>query len=403
MNDTDEIFRILLIGDFSNSGGAHTVTAPMRVDRDTIDEAVASLGPQVSPGGLELKFANLDDFHPDQLIPHLPTKKASQPAAPPPPPSNFSGSLLDAMLDEAQPAPTKVEDANDLAGFIKRVTAGHIVPKEGPAVADPRGEILRALLHFPEFQALESVWRSASLVVDGIEDDAHVRIYLLDTTLPGLVRNLDAVSAAMRAIGKWGCLAAAFTFGQSATEVEVLRRLSDWGKSVGAPFLAGAAAPDGSPSPEWKALRASAEARWIGLALPRFILRLPYGKSGSVIDSFPFEELDGNEHSHYLWGAPAFLCAFLLGQSFTDGQLHRRISGLPMHVYREDGEAYAKPCAEVWLTEREAETLIDAGLIPIASIKNEDSVMVVRYQSIANPSTSLAGVDQMLAKHRSMG
>ena len=92
-------------------------------------------------------------------------------------------------------------------------------------------------------------------------------------------------------------------------------------------------------------LRRSPEARWLGLALPRFLLRLPYGKDTSPIEAFPFEEMPESEHSAYLWGNPAFFCAQLIGQSFEAHgwdlarRLARRIDNLPMHVYREDGEA----------------------------------------------------------------
>jgi predicted component of type VI protein secretion system len=63
-----------------------------------------------------------------------------------------------------------------------------------------------------------------------------------------------------------------------------------------------------------------------------------------------------------------------------------------MHVYREDGEAIAKPCAELLMTERDAENLLDAGFMPLVSIKNEAAVAVVRFQSIAEPCGPLAGL-----------
>jgi type VI secretion system protein ImpC len=133
--------------------------------------------------------------------------------------------------------------------------------------------------------------------------------------------------------------------------------------------------------------------------MPRFLLRLPYGKDTSAIESFPFEEMTGSEHAGYLWGNPAFLCAFLMGQSFLKHawdlrrQLARRVDHLPQHIYREDGEPMAKPCAEILMTERTAESLLDSGFMPLASMKNEPAALIVRYQSIAQPAAMLAGLE----------
>jgi type VI secretion system protein ImpC len=67
------------------------------------------------------------------------------------------------------------------------------------------------------------------------------------------------------------------------------------------------------------------------------------------------------------------------------------IAGLPLHVYKTDGQSELKPCAEVWLTEDAAELLLDRGFMPLASIKATDRVRLVRFQSIAEPAAPLAG------------
>ena len=131
--------------------------------------------------------------------------------------------------------------------------------------------------------------------------------------------------------------------------------------------------------------------------MPRFLLRLPYGKETSALESFPFEEMPKSEHGSYLWGNPSFLCAYLLGKSYLEQgwgmtRIERRLDGLPMHVYKEDGEPVAKPCAEILMTEKEAEGLLEAGFMPVASIKEQPAAMVVRFQSIADPLMPLAGL-----------
>lgn len=128
------------------------------------------------------------------------------------------------------------------------------------------------------------------------------------------------------------------------------------------------------------------------------MLRLPYGRGTSPLESFDFEEFPGPpSHNGYLWGNPAFAVALLLGQSFNESGWEMRpgslsqIQNLPLHAYRVDGDSQSKPCAEVLLTEEGVERILDRGLIPLISFKGRDSMRVGRFQSIADPQSPLAG------------
>ena len=44
-----------------------------------------------------------------------------------------------------------------------------------------------------------------------------------------------------------------------------------------------------------RSIAANAEAAHLGLAMPRFLLRQPYGKGSDAIESFPFEEMPANQ------------------------------------------------------------------------------------------------------------
>jgi predicted component of type VI protein secretion system len=136
----------------------------------------------------------------------------------------------------------------------------------------------------------------------------------------------------------------------------------------------------------------------VALAMPRFLLRLPYGRETSRLESFDFEEFPGSpSHGGYLWGNPAFAVALLLGQSFSEEGWQMRpgsvsqVENLPLHTYRTDGDSQLKPCAEVLLTEEAVERMLESGLIPLVSFKGRDSVRVGRFQSIADPQRPLAG------------
>jgi type VI secretion system protein ImpC len=86
-----------------------------------------------------------------------------------------------------------------------------------------------------------------------------------------------------------------------------------------------------------------------------------------------------------------------LAQSFSENgwqfrtMLHSTLDGLPLHVYKQNGESVLQPCAEALLTERAAEQILEAGLMPLVSLKGKDVARLVRFQSIAEPLQALAG------------
>jgi len=154
----------------------------------------------------------------------------------------------------------------------------------------------------------------------------------------------------------------------------------------------------GEAAASWQRLRSSPDARFVGLSLPRFLLRLPYGKDTEPIERFQFEEMpDPDAHENYLWGNAAFAGALLLAQSFAEQGwdlppgIHSEIDGLPVYVYKVGGETETLPSAETLLTQTAAEEIMERGFMPLASLKDQPAVRLVRFQSIADPVTALAG------------
>jgi type VI secretion system protein ImpC len=419
--DPDEPFRILILGDFSGrtNRGVHQGLAGRRtilVDCDNFDEVLEKLQPTLRLPESVLRFRELDDFHPDQIFRtvELFQKLAALRNNPPRPaaaktaaPSRPLAGLLDDMIDEAEDrsAAQPVEAAGDLAAFIDRAITPHLEqkPEAGRQEWEARvdgatSEQMRNILHHPDFQAMEAAWRAVWMLVHGLGAEEGIEIYLFDATLAELSAEPEA-AARMLADSKreWGLLAGNFVFGQSADDARQLANLARTARGAGAPFLAEAQPPAQGEDAEWRALRHSANARWIGLALPRFLLRLPYGAATSPVETLAFEEMTGSVHGEYLWGNPAFACAYLIGQAFRSHGwqllpgMQRRIDGLPLHVFREAGESVTKPCAEVLLTEHEAEELLESGLMPLASIKGQDAILVVQFCSLADPPAPLAG------------
>jgi len=227
---------------------------------------------------------------------------------------------------------------------------------------------MRGLLHHASFQALESVWRGLYFLTRRVRTGERLKIHLMD--LP----HADLVGSGLGDLGRaldresWAAIAGLYFF--SRDEEETLARIAGMAQDAGAPFIAGIAPEIVELTGAFENLRGSLKAQWIGLALPRFLLRLPYGA---------FEEMPLP-----LWGHPALLCACLLAEAFErDGWRMRpaggEIGGLP------------KPCVEEFLTEDAAAMLLDRGFMPLASIQGTDRVRLVRFQSVARPNAPLAG------------
>ena len=293
-------FRIALIGDFSgrtNRGAIETGRAiaarrPVRVDRDSIDDAIARIAPRLrlnlgnADEQFEVGFSSLDDFHPDGLYQRLPRFRAlrdagvraiassslfaSQPGKPTPTPA----SALDAILGDAPlppggaalaKAPARpVADARDggLSEFVQRAVAPHLVSTPDPSADEIKASVdaavtaeLRALLHHPDFQGLEAAWRGAAFVVRRLDTDSALQIHLVDVSREELAADLASDQVETSGIYRllveqtvgtpggapWALLAGLFTLGSDDDELTLLERLGKVAHDAGAPFVAGGA------------------------------------------------------------------------------------------------------------------------------------------------------------------
>ena len=324
----------------------------------------------------------------------------------------------------------------DTDALIREIVRPYIVPAPDPQQAELIAQVdqaisgqMRAILHYPDFQRLEAVWLMLQFLVSRVETDETLKLYLIDVSKAELAADLTTTdqiqsAGAYHLLAKqseadpYAVLVGGYEFDQTTNDIKLLQRLGLVAQAAGAPLIttanshfAGcqslAATPDpddwqwqasGSAISLWQELRHSPEASYIGLVLPRFLLRLPYGKDTDPIEQFDFEEFSPFAgHEQFLWGNSAVLCACLLaatfrefGWSLTNG-LHCDLAGIPMHIYQSDGEKHVTSCAETVLTERAMEVLIGRGLMPVLSIKGRDAVRIPRFQSIAQPPASLAG------------
>jgi type VI secretion system protein ImpC len=415
--DPDAPFRILVVGDFSGRGnrGVHESLAgrrPVSVDLDNFDEVLEGMGAALRLPHAALFFHEMDGFHPDAVYQRAelfrkladvrtrpaPTRQEAQAAAAP------RSVSLDSMFSETETR-EGAGGGDELSAFINRIMAPHLEERpdkrkiEWAAQVDEvaAGE-MRAVLHDPHFQGLEAIWRGLWLLVHTLNPDEELTISVFDATLAELLAEPERMQALIAGKpGHWAVIAGDYEFGQGASDAKRLYMLGRAAKAAQAPFVASAAPPADEVSPDWNQLRTTAEGKWVGLILPRFLLRLPYGKKTVPAEVFPFEEMPQSNHLDYLWGNPAFVCACLLGRSYRRQGWSlrlgsdRQIDGLPQHIYTEDGQPVSKPCAEVLMSEKEAEFLMERGFMPLASMKEQDAVLLVRFQSIADPPAALPG------------
>jgi type VI secretion system protein ImpC len=326
----------------------------------------------------------------------------------------------------------------DLAGFVNAVVKPYSVIAHDPAQDHLKeafdgyiSVFMAEILHHPAFQAMEAAWRGVHFLVSRAETDEDLEIRLLDISQEELAFDLlasddlaDTVAYRLLAgdpltspeARPWAVLVGDYTFDHE--DAAVLGRMAKIAAAAGAPFIARAHphlmgcgssndpartdswdyTPGAEAGQAWDALRRLPEAVWIGLTAPRFLLRLPYGRDTDETESFAFEEMpDEPVHEHYLWGNPAFACACLLadafsreGWSMTPGVVND-IEGLPLHSMEVNGESRLTPCAEILLTDKAVEAILDRGIMPLATIRGTDSARLIRFQSLALPLAGLKG------------
>ncbi len=358
---------------------------------------------------------------------------SSSPAIPSQP-----GGLLDQMLD-ADSAPTDDRTVqSDWQRMIDDIVAPYLVPGADPRQAELLACVdaatqatMRTLLQHPAFRALEASWRALYLLVHRLETSPQLSIHLIDLSQSELAEGLlEAddlrgtrlhrllVEQSIETPGgePWSLVIGNYSFGPSEQDARLLGQLSRIAAAAGAPLIASAttalvacsgAADDPefaeSPlttSPPWQQLRHAPAASYVGLAWPRFLLRLPYGSQSNPIEQFDFEELPPTGgRDLLLWGNSAFLAGLLIGECFAedgwnmDPRNLNPIERLPVWSFEDDGETTLHPCGEFLLTDTKIEYLQTLGLIPLVSIRDRDEARLgglysLRGQFLSGPWSS---------------
>ena len=349
-------------------------------------------------------------------------------------------SLLDSIVAQSRVARSETEHARAkdiISELVREVMDGTVVMSANlGATLDARvAELdrlismqLSEVMHHPEFQKLESTWTGLQYLCKQTSTGANLKIQLFNATKQELVKDFkSAIDFDQSVLFKkvyeeefgtfggapFGTLLGDFEIGRQPEDMFFLEQMSHVAAAAHAPFIS-AASPEmlgiesfddlGKPRDlskvfdtvdyaKWKSYRESEDSRYVGLTLPRFLGRLPYNpKDGITTEGFNFvEEVDGADHSKYLWVNTAFAMGARLTAAFENHGWCAAIRGveggglvedLPTHTFKTDeGEVALKCPTEVAITDRREKELSDLGFIPLVHCKNTDYAAFFGAQS----------------------
>ncbi len=354
-------------------------------------------------------------------------------------------SLLDQIVDQGRfgvEAASRERGKNLVKEFVAQVLDGSMtIARDAEMMINARiAQIdhllslqLNEILHHPQFQKLEGSWRGLKYLMDNSETGVGLKIRVLNVTKKELLRDIEKApefdqSALFKKVyeeeygvfggAPFGALIGDYDFGKSPEDMALLEGVSHVAAQAHAPFLSAASsdllnldsfqqldAPrdlakifDSTEYAKWKSFRQSEDSRYVALALPRTLGRLPYGADTKPIDEFVYEEhVDGTDHSKYLWMNAAYSLGSKMTQSFSlygmcvamrgveGGGL---VEGLPTHNFATDEGDVAMKCpTEVPITDRREKELADLGFVPLVHCKGTDYAAFFSVQSCQKAKT----------------
>jgi type VI secretion system protein ImpC len=295
-------------------------------------------------------------------------------------------------------------------------------------------EQVNLIIHHEEFKALEGTWRGLRHLVSNTETDEMLKIRVLNISKPDLRKTLkkfegiawDQSPVFKKIYGEeydqaggqpYGCLLGDYYFDHSPEDVKMLANMAQVASAAHAPFIAGAApsvmAMDSwqelsnprdltkifqtAEYASWRSLRDSEDSRYIGLAMPRFLSRLPYGAKTVPLEQFDFEEdTEGADHSKYAWSNAAYAMGANITKAFKQwgwcarirgAEFGGMVEGLPVHTFpTDDGGVDMKCPTEIAIGDRREQELAKNGFMPLLHYKNTDYAVFMGAQSLQKPT-----------------
>ena len=295
-------------------------------------------------------------------------------------------------------------------------------------------EQINLILHHEDFQQIESAWRGLHYLVNNTETDEMLKIRVMNISKKDMSKTLRKFkgtawdqSPIFKRIYQdefdqlggepFGALVADYHFDHSPPDIELLGEMSKIAAAAHAPLLTGAKptlfqmdswSELSNPrdltkifqTPEyaaWRSLRESEDSKYVGLAMPRFLGRMPYGAKTDPVEAFAFEEdTDGADSSKYGWVNAAYGMAVNINRSFKEYGWCSRIRGvesggvvqnLPSHTFPTDDGGVDQKCpTEIAIGDRREAELAKNGMMPLIHRKNSDVAVFMGAQSLHKPA-----------------
>lgn len=294
---------------------------------------------------------------------------------------------------------------------------------------------LDEILHHPEFQQMESAWRGLHYLVSGTETDEKLKIRVMNISKRDLGRMFDKFEPYKTAWDQsplfkqvyeseydqlggtpYGCLIGDFQFDHTLPDVKILRGIAQIAAASHAPFIT-------SPSPRlldmqswqelnskrdltkifeeqdyaaWRSFRQSEDSRYVGMAMPRFLARMPYGSDTNPVHGLAYEETAaGGNHDQYTWANSAYAMGVNITRAFKLYGWCTAIRGvesggavpnLPTHTFKTDDGGIDMKCpTEIAISERREGELAKNGLMALVHRKGSDLAAFIAGDSLHNP------------------
>lgn len=351
--------------------------------------------------------------------------------------------LLEQIVEQGrfgQEPATRERGRNLIKEFLAQVLQGEVTPgKDTEQMINQRiAQIdhlvslqLNEVMHHTEFQKLEGSWRGLKFLLDNSETSTMLKIRVINASKKELLRDLQKAtefdqSAVFKKVYEdeygifggepFGAIIGDYEFTKHPEDIELLDKMSHVAAAAHAPFFT-AAGPQllsldsytnlGQPRDiskifesteyaKWKGFRESEDSRYVGLCMPRVLMRLPWGPDTKAVEGFDYrEDVDGTDHEKYLWGNAAYAMGTCLTRAFAQHGWCVAIRGvegggmvdaLPAHTFRTDEGDIALKCpTEVAITDRREKELADNGFIPLVHCKGRDYAAFFSVQSAQKP------------------
>ena len=350
-------------------------------------------------------------------------------------------SLLDEIVEASRLKPADDGYALTRAGlqaFIKELAGTKGEQKISGALVDEMIAELDAklsaqvneILHNESFSRLESAWRSMKFLVDNTDFRQNIKIEFINVSKSDLLDDFeDAPEVVKSGIYKHvytaeygqfggqpvGAIIANYEFGPKPQDIQLLQYVASVASMSHAPFIAAAGKEffgidswDQLPNlkdlhsvfempqyAKWRSFRESEDARYVGLTLPKFLLRLPYGENSVPAKSFNFKE-EAVRDDEFCWGNTAFCFASRLTDSFAKYRWCSNIIGpqgggavenLPLYQFESMGQMQTKIPTQVLISERREYELAEEGFIALTMRKGSDNAAFFSANSVLKPKT----------------